>query len=96
MQLAASANAAAAPGQCRNAEAPQQGTAQNPSIGAKPPTYCSQRMEHGRDTWTHVGTATETHANRCNQERGKTWDCQVVAVSKVGEGVPCCEDNRAN
>ena len=59
-----------------------------PIEGGKPAAYEIQRREHGEDIWADAAMAIVTDTTLYNQEPGKSWDYQVIAVNKAGEGPP--------
>ncbi len=51
-------------------------------------SYKIQRRLRAEGTWLDVGMAMESKTTLANQERGKEWEYQVIAVNKAGEGAP--------
>ena len=86
--------ALAPPGQCRILEAPRQGEGwifldwKEPADGGAVATYKIQRRLRAGGTWLDVGLAMESKTTLTEQERGKEWEYQVIAVNKAGEGAP--------
>ncbi len=90
----AAARALVPPGQCRILEAPRQGEGwvfldwKQPADGGAVASYKIQRRLRAGGTWHDVGLAMESETTLHDQERGKEWEYQVIAVNKAGEGPP--------
>jgi len=59
-----------------------------PADGGTVATYKIQRRLRAGGTWLDVGLAMESKTTLTEQERGKEWEYQVIAVNKAGEGAP--------
>ena len=47
--------------------------------------FCGERKE---GAWSIAGMAMQSQITLHNQERGKEWEFRVIAVNKIGEGMP--------
>jgi hypothetical protein len=59
-----------------------------PSDGGVVAAYHIQQAKNGSDEWQNVMTCFETMAVLTSQERGVELTYRVVAVNRVGEGLP--------
>ena len=50
------------------------------------PLEAIQRRLRAEGTWFDVGPAMEGKTTLTDQERGKEWEYQVIAVNKAGVG----------
>jgi hypothetical protein len=82
------------PGQPRSLEAPRQGEGwlfldwKTPTDGGAVSFYKIERRMLPGGTWEVAGMAIEPEAKLANQERGKEWEYQVIAINKAGESWP--------
>jgi hypothetical protein len=83
-----------APGQARLLEVTQQVIGgltlrwKKPVEGGAPSYYKIERRERAEGNWELTMTTSKPKAALTNQERGKEWEYHVIAVNRVGEGLP--------
>ena len=59
-----------------------------PADGAAVASYKIEHHQRPAGDWTLISVAPESEATLNNQERGKDWECRIIAVNKAGEGAP--------
>lgn len=83
-----------APGQVRSLEMPRQGQDwvfldwKRPAEGGSVSSYKVERRERPAGDWALFSVAFESEAVLTGQDRATDWEYRIVAINKVGEGLP--------